>query len=369
MNEKRSIFALLLVMVLICPATVIGSEMTALCATGAGAGATVVASAPVIELVSVDRDVVATTHGVTTPLTITADVFAPNGIGWIESVVISNVEPHYFHGTSLPIAMRIVDKEEIISARYVVTIDILCCQPVENYTVTVRVADKDGNTANGTAMITVEKALASSVSEVETSPSCVKIDDAVRGRTYDMTVTLLNSGTETRTFDLMPEGGCSDWITVYNEDDPTTQIADVTIASNKKARLIVNCAIPEDMANGEYTAIVSVHSKTKDKGETAQWVAGQPFTVHVTVKGRQHLAARVGNITISATEVGMPVETLIEFENTGMIALMAKFIGAIYCNGGFESALESEEELVAVGETTELTADYKITEPGEYMVT
>jgi hypothetical protein len=109
-----------------------------------------------------------------------------------------------------------------------------------------------------------------------------------------------------------------------------------------------------------------VHSKTRDKGETAQGVASQHFAVHVTVKGKQNLAARVGNITISATEVGMPVETLIEFENTDMIALMAKFIGAIYCNGGFEAALESEEELVAVGETTELTADYKITEPGEY---
>jgi hypothetical protein len=164
MNEKRSILTLLLVMVLICPATVMGSEMTALDATGAGAGATVVASAPVIELVSLDPDVVTTTHGVTTLLTITADVFAPNGIGWIESVVISNVEPHYFHGTSLPIEMEIIDKEEIISARYVVTIDILCCQPVENYTVTVTVADKDGNTATGTATVTVEKALASSVS-------------------------------------------------------------------------------------------------------------------------------------------------------------------------------------------------------------
>jgi hypothetical protein len=49
-----------------------------------------------------------------------------------------------------------------------------------------------------------------------------------------------------------------------------------------------------------------------------------------------------------------------------MIALMAKFIGATYCNGKFEEALESEEELVAVGETTELTAYYKITAPGDY---
>lgn len=174
MSEKRSILALLLVMVLICPATVIGSEMTALDATGAGAGATVVASAPVIELVSADPDVVTTTQGVTIPITITADVFAPNGIGWIESVVISNVEPHYFHGTSLPIEMGIIDKEEIIRARYEVTIDILCCQPVENYTVTVTVADKDGNTANGTATVTVEKALASSVAVVEITPSCAQ---------------------------------------------------------------------------------------------------------------------------------------------------------------------------------------------------
>ena len=475
MNAKIGMFALLFAVVLLC--SVMGADMSALDA--AGSGATIVASAPVIEFVSVDPDVVTTTHGVTIPITITAEVFAPNGIGWIECVVISNIEPQYFHGSTLPIAMGIIDKEEINSARYVVTIDILCCQPVDNYTVTVTVADKDGNTAKGTATVTVEKALASSVAEVEITPLCARIDSAVRGVTYNRMIAISNSGNETCTFELMPEGRCSDWITVYNEDDPTTQITDVTIGSNKKARHIVKCAIPEDVANGEYTAIVSVPSKTTDKGETAHLVAGQHFTVHVTVKGKQNLAARVGNITISATEVGMPLVTQVElenlgdviarpgisinmmknrtlvgcfgkaetgvtpgcnrtitvlsdttgmepgeylamvvvsldkatlatvelpftlfdsgtltregelnslsldcvprinssinvvaeFENTGMIALMAKFIGAICPNGKFETALESAETLVAIGETAELTADYMITEPGEYMVT
>jgi hypothetical protein len=371
MNEKRSILALLFVIVLICPATVMGSEMTALDAAGAGAGAgaTVVASVPVIELVSVDPDMVTTTHGVTIPLTITADVFAPNGIGWIKCVVISKVEPLYFHGSSLPIVMGIMDKEELSSARYVVTIDILCCQPVENYTVTVTVADKEGNTANGTAMVTVEKALASSVAEVEITPACARIGSAVRGVTYNMAVTLLNSGTETCTFDLMPEGECSNWITVYNEDDPTTPITDVTIASNKKERLIVNCTIPEDVANGEYTAIVSVPSKTTDKRETAHVVAGQYFTVHVTVKGRQNLAARVANITISATEVGMPVETLIEFENEGNVIArpgisisMMKNRTLVECFGKAETGVTP-----SCNRTITVLSDTTGMEPGEYL--
>lgn len=185
MKLKIGLLALLLIMVLMCPAAVMGADMTALDA--AGSGATIVASATAIELVSVDPDVVTTTQGVTIPITITAEVFAPNGIGWIECVVISNVEPQYFHGSSLPIAMGIIGKEEIISARYEVTIDILCCQPVENYTVTVTVADKDGNTATGTATFAVEETLAIAVTDV-------KFGSVATGKSSEASSTVTNLG-------------------------------------------------------------------------------------------------------------------------------------------------------------------------------
>ena len=89
MKLKIGLFALLLVMVLMCPAAVMGADMTALDA--AGSGATIVASAPVIELVSVDPDIVTTTHGVTIPVTITAykkswetmfESDCESGMGW-----------------------------------------------------------------------------------------------------------------------------------------------------------------------------------------------------------------------------------------------------------------------------------------------
>ncbi len=117
------------------------------------------------------------------------------------------------------------------------------------------------------------------------------------------------------------------------------------------------------MEPGEYLAIVVV-SLEKETLATVEL----PFTLFdfgtITKEGELNSLSLDG-----VPQINSSINIVAEFENTGMIALMAKLIGAIYCNGGFEAAFKSEEELVAVGETTELTADYKITEPGEYRVT
>jgi hypothetical protein len=117
------------------------------------------------------------------------------------------------------------------------------------------------------------------------------------------------------------------------------------------------------MEPGEYLAIVVV-SRDKETLATVEL----PFTLFdlgtITKEGELNSLSLDG-----VPQINSSINIVAEFENTGMIAIMATFIGAIYCNGGFESAFESEEELVAVGETTKLTADYKIKEPGEYMVT
>jgi len=81
---------------------------------------------------------------------------------------------------------------------------------------------------------------------------------------------------------------------------------------------------------------------------------------------------RSGSLTevIFEGEPGLGVLTMIQatFINTGQIDTMAKFVGEVYHNDILVDTLQSEELLVAVGNTEFLEAYFKPNQPGEYRV-
>ena len=62
----------------------------------AGSAVTVVSATPEVT-VAIDPEVLILTPGVITEGTITAEVFCPNSVGWIERVELTNVNPFYMH--------------------------------------------------------------------------------------------------------------------------------------------------------------------------------------------------------------------------------------------------------------------------------
>ncbi|OEU73442.1 MAG: hypothetical protein BA874_02950 [Desulfuromonadales bacterium C00003068] len=162
MNAKKSIQALFLVAMMLSAAMPI-----AMPSEDAGSSVTVVSLTPVVESVLIEPAVVMITPGVFTSITVTAEVFAPNGIDRIKHVELTKVEPHYLQGTPLPKALKPTEIDEGIRAKYLLPLDIPCSQPAGDYTVTVTVIDLDGNTATGTATFAVEETLAISVTDVK----------------------------------------------------------------------------------------------------------------------------------------------------------------------------------------------------------
>ena len=49
--------------------------------------------------------------------------------------------------------------------------------------------------------------------------------------------------------------------------------------------------------------------------------------------------------------VNRSINVCAQFENSGEIAVTARFKGEVYCDGAFVDVIESEEKPVAVGET------------------
>ena len=182
MNAKKSILALFLVAMMLCVAMPIAMQ-----SEDAGSSVIVVSSTPVVESVLIEPAVVTITPGVFTSITVTVEVFAPNGIDWIKHVELTKVEPHYLQGTTLPIALKPTEIEEGIRAKYPLTLDIPCSQPAGDYTVTVTVTDRDDNTATGTATFAVEETLAIAVTDV-------KFGSVAPGKSSDATSAVTNLG-------------------------------------------------------------------------------------------------------------------------------------------------------------------------------
>ena len=92
MEAKRGVFALIFVAIMVCSAMAM-----AMAAPGEDAGTSVkvVSSTPEVT-VAIDPEVVILTPGVITEGTITAEVFSPNSVGWIEHVELTNVNPFFF---------------------------------------------------------------------------------------------------------------------------------------------------------------------------------------------------------------------------------------------------------------------------------
>lgn len=163
---------------------------------------------------------------------------------------------------------------------------------------------------------TVNAAAAGGISYIDT-----KIDNAARGGTYNLTVMVANSGDETGTFDLSAAGECSDWITIYNPENLTLgPITNITVVNDDMRQVLVVYEIPEDVANGTYSATVLVKSTLKaeaTEGGVAAALAQWPYKVAIAVVGPQNLTGTVGNITVAATEVGYPLNAMVAFTNDG----------------------------------------------------
>jgi methionine-rich copper-binding protein CopC len=182
MKTKNVVVALLLVAMMVCAAMPI-----AMPSEDAGSSVTVVSLTPVVKSVLIEPAVVTITPGVFTSITVTVEVFAPNGIDWIKHVELTKVEPHYLQGTTLPIALKPTEIEGGIRAKYPLTLDIPCSQPAGDYTLTVTVIDRDGNTATGTATFAVEETLAIAVTDV-------KFGSVAPGKSSEASSTVTNLG-------------------------------------------------------------------------------------------------------------------------------------------------------------------------------
>jgi len=70
----------------------------------------------------------------------------------------------------------------------------------------------------------------------------------------------------------------------------------------------------------------------------------------------------------SEVETGQPTKIEVQFQNTGQIDITAKITGEVYQDNNFVDTLQSDETLVKIGENETLTAYFKPTKDGSYLI-
>jgi hypothetical protein len=168
MDAKSAIIAFFIAAILVC-------TVAAVADTGqqnAGSVVTVTTTAPEVESMTLNPDEIRITPGIGAKLEVTAKVFGPNGIEYLDRVEITDIDPDYAdkdyfaNSFPLPIEMDLREVDAGTRGKYGVTIGIINMPP-GTYVLTVTATDQEGNVGRRTAKFTVWATLAIDVTDVE----------------------------------------------------------------------------------------------------------------------------------------------------------------------------------------------------------
>ena len=192
MNIKmRSVVMALLLVAMMVWSTMAGAG------EDAGSSVTVTTLTPEITTLTIEPADIILVPGIAVELTLTAEVFYPNSVDWINSVVLTGIAPEALITVPMPLKLIGVDNEGI-HATYQLVHEIPCNMPAGEYILTVTVTDKDGNTATGTTTATLSETLAFSVTDVN-------FGSVAPGKSSEASSTITNLGNVRIMFDK-PDG-------------------------------------------------------------------------------------------------------------------------------------------------------------------
>ncbi len=193
----------------------------------------------------------------------------------------------------------------------------------------------------------------------------------MRGETYERMIRVSSGCEDSATFLLLTGGDAGEWISFYDWDNPAVPIESVTIAGHDSANVLVRFSIPEDAPSGDYTATIDAESTPVAGEEGGQMgvTLRARANVSIEVTGEQILTGEVKSIAARDVEVNYPLETKVEFVNTGNVVAQPEIDVAITKDGVAIDSFSFAEAKAKVGLREIITVAWDTTgkEPGDYI--
>ncbi len=89
----------------------------------------------------------------------------------------------------------------------------------------------------------------------------IYIENALRGKEYAQSVTIINTEDREVVVDVSARGGISDWTKFYAAADEKDATTTVVIPTGEKSVLTASFKLPDDLANGDYAGVIVAYQR------------------------------------------------------------------------------------------------------------
>ena len=172
-----------------------------------------------------------------------------------------------------------------------------------------------------------------SAAGIAVGPSSQTIENALRGGSFERSLTIFNPSDMGFDVVLKTEGSAKDWIK-FSAIDGSEEIQKVYAPKKGQIPVLLRVKVPDDVANGRYTAKVVVETVPGEKVPGSVGMVLQATSaLEITVTDVERVSGEVMSIVVRDTEVDIPLGVEVGFKNTGNVVVTPEITAVISRDG------------------------------------
>lgn len=172
-----------------------------------------------------------------------------------------------------------------------------------------------------------------SAAGIAVGPSSQTIENALRGGSFERSLTIFNPSDMGFDVVLKTEGSAKDWIK-FSAIDGSEEIQKVYAPKKGQIPVLLRVKVPDDAANDRYTAKVVVETVPGEKVPGSVGMVLQATSaLEITVTDVERVSGEVMSIVVRDTEVDIPLGVEVGFKNTGNVVVTPEITAVISRDG------------------------------------
>lgn len=197
-----------------------------------------------------------------------------------------------------------------------------------------------------------------SAAGIAVGPSTQTIENALRGGSFERPLTIFNPSDTGFEVVLKTEGSAGNWIR-FTSIENDEEIEKVYIPKEGQTPVLMQVTVPDDAANGRYTATIIVETLP---GEEVRGSVGMILratsTLEITVTDVERISGAVTSIVVRDTEVDIPAAIEVGFKNTGNVVVTPEITAVISRDGSVLDTVTWTDLPVRPGITEQIVVNW-----------
>ncbi|MDD4566298.1 MAG: hypothetical protein PHU37_00185 [Methanoculleus chikugoensis] len=193
-----------------------------------------------------------------------------------------------------------------------------------------------------------------SAAGIAVGPSSLTIENGLRGGSFERSLTVFNPSDTGFEVVLKTEGSAGDWIR-FSAIEDGEEIEKVYVPENGQAPVLMRVTVPDDAANGRYTATVVVETVPGEEiPGSVGMILQAKSALEITVTDVEKVSGEVTSIVVRDTEVDVPLGIEVGFKNTGNVVVTPEITAVISRDGPVVDTVSWAERSVRPGTTEQI---------------